>query len=277
MTFLLAPDAISRFWEDGFIVLPRICPGSELDWLCNVYDRLFAQRAGWNKGDFFDFAGPDTPEHEPVLPQLLEPSQYEPSLKNMVLRANAHAIARQLLGPSAKLVFEHAMLKPARIGAATPWHQDAAFFPAFTDYESIAVWVPLQPVDASNGCLQFMPGSHKSGVLPHRRINDDPRVHGLELCETCIGEPVSCPLPAGAATVHHCRTLHHAGPNVTEGPRRAYVFGFGVRSPKFRVRTEFPWNAARTSARDLRADAAQGRVQQYLRHLRQVVKKAVLG
>lgn len=235
MTVLLAPDAINRFQEDGFIVLPRICPDSELDWLCNVYDRLFAQRAGWNKGDFFDFAGPDTPELEPVLPQLLEPSQYEPSLKSTVLRANALAVARQLLGPSAEPVFEHAMLKPARIGAETPWHQDAAFFPAFTDYESISVWVPLQPVDVSNGCLQFMPGSHKAGVLPHRRINDDPRVHGLEVCEPCIGEPVSCPLPAGGATVHHCRTLHHAGPNITEAPRRAYVLGFGVRSPKFRA------------------------------------------
>lgn len=277
MAVSLADDAINRFREDGFIVLPPICTGSELDWLRNVYDRLFAQRAGWSKGDFFDFAGPDTPELEPVLPQLLEPSQFEPLLKNTDLRANALAVARQLLGPSAQLVFEHAMLKPARIGAPTPWHQDAAFFPAFTDYESISVWVPLQAVDDSNGCLQFMPGSHKAGVLPHRRINDDPRVHGLEVCEPCTGEPVSCPLPAGAATAHHCKTLHHAGPNVTEAPRRAYVLGFGIRSPQFRLLDDFPWNAQHTSARDLRADAAQGPVQRYLRQLRLTVKKAMLS
>jgi len=277
MAVSLAPDAINKFWEEGFIALPHVCPDSELDWLCGVFDRLFAQRTGWNKGDFFDFAGPDTPENEAVLPQLLEPSQYEPSLKKAVFRINALAIAKQLLGPSAELVFEHAMLKPAKIGAATPWHQDAAFFPIFTDYESITIWMPLQPVDASNGCLQFIPGSHKAGVLPHRRINGDPRIHGLEVCEAGIGEPVSCPLPAGGATVHHCRTLHHAGPNITEGPRRAYVLGFGIRSPKFRVRTEFPWNATRTSARDMRADAAQGRIQRYLRQLRQAVKKAVLS
>lgn len=276
MTVLLAPDAIDKFWAEGFMALPRICPDSEIDWLRDVYDRLFAQRAGWNKGDFFDFAGPDTPDRAPVLPQLLEPSQYEPSLKDAVLRVNAFAVAKQLLGPTAELVFEHAMLKPAKIGAQTPWHQDAAFFPIFTDYESVTIWIPLQPVDASNGCMQFVPNSHRQGVRPHRRINNDPRVHGLEVCDDDVGEAVSCPLPAGGATVHHCRTLHHAGPNTTEGPRRAYALGFGVRSPKFTVRTEFPWNATRTSPRDMRADAAQGPFQLYLKQLRRAVKKVIL-
>lgn len=275
MSFLLAPAEVSRFWEQGFLAIPDVCPAPEVDWLREVIDQLFAQRTGWHTGDYFDFAGLDTPDAEPVLPQLLEPSRYEPALKNAALRANALAIARQLLGPSAELVFEHAMLKPARIGAQTPWHQDEAFFPVYTNYRSITIWVPLQPVDLSNGCMQFIPGSHTRDVLPHRRLNGDPRLHGLEVCDAEIGEPVACPLPAGGATVHHCRTLHHAGPNMTEGPRRAYALGFGVRSREYLVRTEFPWNTAPQSARQKRADAAKGTVERYAALLRKLVKRAI--
>ena len=277
MTLSLAPGQVSQFWEQGFLAIPQICTELEVRRLCEVYDRLFAQRTGWDKGDLFDFAGPDTPGSVPVLPQLLEPSRYEPSLKKSVVRANALAIARQILGPRAELVFEHAMLKPAHIGAETPWHQDEAFFPIYTNYQSITIWIPLQPVDTSNGCMQFIPGSHAGAVLPHRRLNDDPRVHGLEVCGTNVTQAVSCPLPAGGATVHHCRTLHHAGPNLTGGPRRAYALGFGIRSKEFTLRSEFPWNAHRTSARDRRADASQGTAERYMRQLRNTVKKAILG
>ncbi|NPC57954.1 phytanoyl-CoA dioxygenase family protein [Caenimonas soli] len=269
---MLTSDAIREFWDQGFLVIPQICTPQEVDRLCDVYDRLFAQRVGWQKGDFFDFAGPDTPESPPVLPQLLDPSRYEPSLKKIAFRTNALAIARQLLGPSAELVFEHAMLKPPRIGAETPWHQDEAFYPIYTNYQSITFWMPLQPVDRLNGCMEFIAGSHAGPVLPHRRINNDPRLHGLEVYGADVSQAVSCPLPAGGATVHHCRTLHHAGPNLSEGPRRAYSLGFGVRSRAFTLRTEFPWNAVRTSARDQRADEAQGAIRRYMSHLRKTAR-----
>jgi len=272
MTLVLTSDAIRKFWEQGFLVIPEICAAQDVAQLCDVYDRLFAQRVGWHKGDFFDFAGPDTPESDPVLPQLLEPSRYEPSLKNIAFRANALAISRQLLGPSAELVFEHAMLKPARIGAETPWHQDEAFFPIYTNYQSITIWMPLQPVDRSNGCMEFIAGSHAGPVVPHRRLHNDPRLHGLEAYVADVSQPVSCPLPAGGASIHHCRTLHHAGPNLSDGPRRAYALGFGVRSRKFTLRTEFPWNAARTSARDQRADEAEGAMQRCMSQLRKTAR-----
>jgi ectoine hydroxylase-related dioxygenase (phytanoyl-CoA dioxygenase family) len=269
---VLTSDAVTKFWEHGFLAVPELCTAQEVEWLRDILRGLFAQRVGWHKGDFFDFAGPDAPDSDPVLPQLLEPSQYEPALKKAMFRVRALAIAKQLLGPSAELVFEHAMLKPARIGAETPWHQDEAFCPIYNNYQSITIWMPLQPVDLSNGCMQFIPGSHTKAVLPHRRLNNDPKLHGLEVYGVDVGEPVTCPLHAGGATVHHCRTLHHAGPNLTEAPRWAYALGFGVRSRAFTLRTEFPWNVMRTSPRDLRADKAKGVLRRWMSNLRRTAK-----
>ena len=46
-----------------------------------------------------------------------------------------------------------------------------------------------------------------------------------------VVDPVPCPLPPGGATVHSGRTVHYAGPNTTEEPRRALIMAF-AREPQ---------------------------------------------
>ena len=180
MKKLLSPEEIAHFHEQGFVCIPQITTAEEVAWLREAYDRLFERRAGWDKGDMFDFAGTDAPGVALAAPQLSFPSRYEPALEKTIFRANASAMAKQLLGASAQLVFEHAMLKPARTGAPTPWHQDEAFYASKGGNDVITFWMALQPVDAHNGCMDFIAGSNQGPLLAHRRINGDPRIHGLE-------------------------------------------------------------------------------------------------
>jgi ectoine hydroxylase-related dioxygenase (phytanoyl-CoA dioxygenase family) len=268
----LTQDEIKRFHEDGFLSIPQITTSQEVALIRDMYDGLFERRAGWDKGDFFDFAGLDDPAKTASVPQLLSPSKYAPVLKTTLFRANAQEIARQLLGPSAELVFEHAMMKPARTGGETPWHQDEAFYPKFTDYRSITFWMPLQPVDVMNGCMDFIPGSNNGPLLPHQSINNDPRIHGLETINVDASKRVICPLQEGSATVHGYRTLHHAGPNLADGPRRAYALGYGVRARKYTLRADFPWNIEKATARNKRAEEAQGPVRRYMNQLKDSAK-----
>jgi ectoine hydroxylase-related dioxygenase (phytanoyl-CoA dioxygenase family) len=64
-------------------------------------------------------------------------------------------------------------------------------------------------------------------MLPHRSFQNDKRVQAIE-CSADFdrGAAVSCPLPAGGATVHHGRTLHYASANRTGEARYAYIFVF---------------------------------------------------
>jgi len=107
---------------------------------------------------------------------------------------------------------------------------------------------PLQPATLANGCMQFVPGSHKHEVLPHHSINDDPRIHGQEVDTTSTNDAVACPLPAGGATVHTNRTLHYAGPNQTDEPRRAYILLFGVPPVPRSEPPDFYWNTIKATA-----------------------------
>ena len=87
----------------------------------------------------------------------------------------------------------------------------------------------LQPSSLENGCMEFMPGSHKNEVFPHQSIDNDPRIHRLELAvEIVNSRKFACPLPADGATMHHCRTLHYTGPNRLAEPRRALILNFGT-------------------------------------------------
>jgi ectoine hydroxylase-related dioxygenase (phytanoyl-CoA dioxygenase family) len=257
LTVKLTKHEICKFREQGYLLLPKITTSEEVIWIRETYYHLFEQRVGQDNGDFFDFAGIDATETAAILPQLISPSRYVPALRKTTFRANAHEIAKQLLDKSAELVFEYAMLKPAGIGGETPWHQDEAFYRKYTDYQAITFWMPLQSVNSSNGCLEFIPSSHKGPLLRHRSINNDPRIHGLEADGVDASQLVVCPLPAGGVSIHHSCTLHHSGPNRSDEPCWAYALGFAVRSRKFMLRKDFPWNAEKATAREKRAIEAK--------------------
>ena len=52
---------------------------------------------------------------------------------------------------------------------------------------------------------------------------------------------VAVPIPACAATFHHPRMIHYAGPNTTSQPRRAYANEFQLTPVAAEVVPERPW------------------------------------
>ncbi len=169
-------------------------------------------------------------------------SKYEPSLRSSSFHRNALAIARELLGPKAELVWEFAMMKPAFTGGEASAHQDEASFTREADYSrAVSVWIPLQDVDLRNGCMEYVQGSHLEPLHPHRSVGGDTRAHGLEAI--IPGSPTFTPVPlrAGHALIHHSRTLHYAGRNLSAVPRRAYILEFAVRSDKELMAEQHPW------------------------------------
>jgi ectoine hydroxylase-related dioxygenase (phytanoyl-CoA dioxygenase family) len=257
----LSDEEVARFRQNGFLTVPAIADADEVEQLRGVFDRLFQTGAGWEKGAQFDLAGTDENGRRSSLPQILNPAQFAPELGRTRFRANALAIARQLLGAETQLWFEHAILKPAHYGAATPWHQDEAHRDdPGTDYEQVSIWVPLQEASVANGCMRYITGSHLGPILEHRSPNNDPRITALE----CIGSfdpaaAIPCPLPPGGAAIHHCRTLHGAGENHSSMPRRAYILAFRgpVRpNPEFRG---YAWNITKRTAAQERKVAWENR------------------
>jgi hypothetical protein len=253
-TVILNDDQIGSFRKNGFLALGAISSPQELPGLRRALDRLLKTKAGYHEGAQYDLVGSDRANAPPRLPQIMNPGNYARELRNTLFHANALAIARQLLGKQAEPFFEHAILKPPLDGAATPWHQDEAYRrdPNF-DYKELSVWMPLQDATLENGCMQFIPGTNLGDVLPHRSVNNDPRIHALECCGKFNAiDAVICALPAGGCTIHDGRTLHYAGPNRSAAERWAYILTFDL-PPKPRTdKRKFPWNDKKDSSDQVR-------------------------
>jgi ectoine hydroxylase-related dioxygenase (phytanoyl-CoA dioxygenase family) len=248
------------FARRGYLAIPRLTTDEDVAVLRQAYDRIFSERRGRERGDQFDLAGTDEEGAREALPQILNPAKYAPEMNDSLLLRNGAHVARQLLGPDATCEIAHAIFKPAGFGAETPWHQDAAYWNPEYQYLAISIWVPLQPATEENGCMEFIPGSHTLDVLRHRSINNDPRIHGLELHPegaVHLRDAVRCPLPAGGATFHGPYMLHHTGPNRSQIPRRALILNASLAPEKRSIPLRFPWLEEKTTAREARAKSSQ--------------------
>ena len=208
---VLTIQQCASFRENGFLFVPEITTGDDLAQIATVYDRAFAQKLGWKDGNYFDLVGSSEDVDEFQIPHLQQISRYCPELLTTRYFSNAAAIAAQLLGGRAKPMYDSAITKPSHSHAETPWHQDAAFITETSYFESLAVWMPLQPADQTNGCMSFIPGSHRGPIVTHRSPHGDNRVNGLEAIDFDKSNAVTCPVPAGGATFHHFRTLAWRG------------------------------------------------------------------
>ncbi len=258
VTTHLSQEQIEQFQRDGFIAIDALIPPEEVEQLRHIYDRLFSDKTGWDRGDQFDLAGTD--EGEATLPQLLGPSRYAPELQETHYVRTARTVAQQLLGPDMTAGHgEHMIYKPAGRGAATPWHQDQAYHDPTTRQRGVNFWLPLDEATVDSGCLHFVPGSHQFDVLPHHPINNDPRIHGLEVDDPQRWQErsVACPIPAGGATIHASYMLHSAHANTSPRPRRAYILTFRLPAEQRDVPIDNYWKRNQQTARQARAEQSQ--------------------
>ena len=273
----LTADEVGIFREDGFLVLPRACDESEVRDIRALLMNLFALRAGREEGNQFDMLSLDK-DGESIQPQIVKPSLYAPALLRTAHFRRMRDVARQLLGHDAELCFDHSILKLAGKRAATPWHQDEAYnLDSNFDYDQISFWMPLQDVSEENGCMRYVPGSNRGPLLPHRSLNDDPRIQAIECPVDSFDESAAraYPVPAGWCILHDGRTLHSALPNGSNTDRLVYVLAFrGALRPR-REPQRLTWLQSRRTASDERSQRwrRQGGVLVVLwRRVRKVLK-----
>jgi ectoine hydroxylase-related dioxygenase (phytanoyl-CoA dioxygenase family) len=134
-----------------------------------------------------------------------------------------NSIAKYFLGDDIVLKYDTCFLKPARSGSATPWHQDNGLW-RDGDIEPFNWWMALDPATKENGCLQFIPSSHKTeivhhvlyedslhGELPHERVEEMIDTYGV----------VHVELEPGSIVCWHSNAWHYSPPNSSEYGRIA--------------------------------------------------------
>jgi ectoine hydroxylase-related dioxygenase (phytanoyl-CoA dioxygenase family) len=144
------------------------------------------------------------------------------------------SIAAQLRGPDMVLDYDQLVAKPPhRDDAVFAWHQDLAYWIDTPDTRTASSWLAVDDSTVENGCMCFVPGSHREPALrAHRPLHGDrDRSHALVAdVDERRDELRPVPIRRGDVTVHHERVIHGSRGNRTGGWRRAYVVAFRARS-----------------------------------------------
>lgn len=234
---------VGFFREQGYLCVPGLTGDAEISRLRGLFAHVLEEALTRQSG------GPDSTDgtraHADRMLRtqsegsslryslLLQPELRHPELLETMAFRHAKKLACALLGIDPAQLTDFASVfsvKPPRVGVETPWHQEEAYWDNVNWLGNyLIVWMPMDPVSENSGCLQFIPGSHHGDVHRHRWEPQKP----LTVDEPFdVGAAVACPVPPGSATVHHCRTLHYAGPNRTTLPRRVWLLAF--HGPPFR-------------------------------------------
>jgi ectoine hydroxylase-related dioxygenase (phytanoyl-CoA dioxygenase family) len=242
--FEVEPTAqeVKFFKDNGYLVVERMTTDEELAWMRQIFEYIFSTERAKKQNAPVDRSGTLAPGEESKLAQAFYPEMEFSELLTTNHWRNAKRYAAALLEIDADRLssWGHMIRKPPG-GRAALWHQDHAYWQPELDYYALGVWLPMHDVSVEMGAMQFIPGSHKRGLLKHRHA-DEPQHNVLVVDEPFdVSKAVPCPLKAGGATFHHCETLHYTAPNTTNQPRLAYPMEFQITPVRRETPVDMPW------------------------------------
>ncbi|MBW8269637.1 phytanoyl-CoA dioxygenase family protein [Caldovatus aquaticus] len=132
-----------------------------------------------------------------------------------------------LIGPDILCWTTNFFIKEPHSPAYVSWHQDATYWGLDPD-DVITAWVAISDAPVESGAMEFLPGSHRMGQLPHADTFHEHNLlsRGQEIAvEVDTEKAVAVPLAAGEMSLHHVKLAHASGPNRT-GDRR---IGLAIR------------------------------------------------
>jgi ectoine hydroxylase-related dioxygenase (phytanoyl-CoA dioxygenase family) len=212
----LAAGALAAYREQGLVVPEARVPAATLARLRAALDRLIEENPRtrpehlvlrWGGGaaalpthtEFLDVA------RDPAILDLIEP----------------------VLGPDIILWGAHVFCKPAGDGLEVPWHQDGQYWP-IRPLATCTVWIAIDDSTRDNGCMRYIPGSHRTRAVYHHRLDERPGLAiNQVLREDQFDEAAArdVELAAGQLSVHDVYLIH--GSRANRSPRRRA--GFAIR------------------------------------------------
>jgi hypothetical protein len=212
-----SPDQIAFFREHGWLVVADAIPQADLDRLEAECEVLIAKKDKLAN----DWAWSDKEDLKDRSFRIIQssPSIVWKDIQDQPYRKWLIRFGDQLMGMQLSYWYDQFLAKPPGRSAPTYWHQDEGYWGRNLDDRGVTGWIPLQDVDAGNGCMHFIDRGHRDGVLPHHLVEG--MASDLLTCEVDEARTVVCPIRRGDVTFHHSKTPHMTTANTSAGWRKA--------------------------------------------------------
>lgn len=233
--FRLVQEQIEHFNEFGYLTNVKIFETEQVDILRKELAEI-ADPAHPKHDLFYEFHTNQSTDPETVLFHSLGHWRMTQGFHDALWNPAFTKPASQLLGDkSIRFWHDQLFCKPAGHGGVVAWHQDYSYWIRTTPMQHLTCWIGLDDATTENGCLNYIPGSHKWGLLERLELGGEMDAIFSQLTEEQKYQikPVPMELKKGHACFHHPLMLHGSFPNKSQNSRRALVlnvFADGTQS-----------------------------------------------
>ena len=220
----LSPPQIEFYQENGFLVIEDFLDPHELAHWQHTTQEAVDQRLATTQGALSNQHDPDA-YYAQVFTQCLKLAETHQGMRELMLDPRLGEMAARLAGVDGiRIWHDQALFKPP-FGNPTGWHLDNPYW-SFSSRDSLSVWVALDDATRDNGCLYYLPGTHKTATYQNAGIGQNQADLFKIYPQWREQDSVGCPCPAGSAVFHNGLTAHGAGANMTNRPRRAMTCAY---------------------------------------------------
>ncbi len=209
--YRLTADQKKFYSDNGYLLgLPPVYTGEEMRQLADDLPRLMALL-----------------RPEETAKDIREWHETSRWLFDICMNPKIHDMVEGILGPNFYLWASSFFVKEPHTKEIVGWHQDAYYWP-MSPHNSVTVWLAFTDVDEQNGAMKIVPGSHKSGVIKHRRSTVTDSILTLELENKSFREDtaVSMRLKAGEVSLHDDAAVHGSPANPSDRKRAGLTMRF---------------------------------------------------
>jgi ectoine hydroxylase-related dioxygenase (phytanoyl-CoA dioxygenase family) len=239
----LTPEERRAWDRDGFFIRARVFGEGELRELRAAAERVAerAQQAARtcqksyriDGNRYCEAAGATIQfEHVPdsATIRVIEPFHHlEPAFEPLIDDPRLVEPMRELVGsPGVALFTDKLNFKRPREGSLFRWHQDTPYWAHFAPHLDQLPNVMLALDDASehNGCLRIIAGSHRSGMLPGCRGEEQLAPLFTDPGSFDLSRQKAAEMPSGSLLFFSPHSVHGSAPNQSDQPRRALLFTY---------------------------------------------------
>jgi len=223
--YRLSEDQVLHFHEFGYVSGIKLLDDKVIDQLRDELDQLVDPEHPGNSL-FYEFHSNESGNSDAILFHSLGHWRITEGFHDVLWNPAFVMAAHQLLeNKSVRFWHDQLFYKPAEHGGVVAWHQDYSYWTRTIAMQHLTCWTGLDDATEENGCLQYIPKSHKWGLLEAPEIagDMDGLLHYLTDEQKKEFKPVPIELKKGYASFHHPLLVHGSYENKSQRPRRAFV------------------------------------------------------